>query len=379
MDFNWTAEHEHFRERVRSVLDEHLPVDWATQSRYDPSSKYVSEFSRRFCPKLAERGLLIPHWPVAVGGEGLDAFHHWILGEEMFAVGEPRSYQYMNVNWAGPAILRFGSAEQKGQLVPPIAAGTTIWCQGFSETNAGSDLAALRTTATPTDHGYVINGSKIWTSGASLADNCFMLARTGEGRRDISVFLVPMKSPGIEARIVPSFNGERSFHEVFFTDVEVPHSALLGEKSGGWKIVLSVLHDERIGLPRYMLTLRGLDRAVERLIELDRFDQAASMRAGEARAACEAARNLCLDVVNDRVKGRPPSSSTYIARYTLVTSDRLVADFINDFLMEDVVENEDALLAAAYRRTASSGLAAGSAEMQLNNIARDSLQLPREN
>lgn len=377
MDFEWTAKQQEFRQRVRTALDEHLPSDWAEKSQYDASAKYVSEFSRTFCPMLAARGLLIPHWPKQSGGEGLDPFHHWILGEEMFSVGEPRSYQYMNVNWAGPAILKFGSAEQCDRLIPEIVQGRKIWCQGFSEPNAGSDLAALRTKAVQTDQGFLINGQKIWTSGASLADYCFMLARTGEGRKEISVFLVPMTTPGIEVRIIPSFNGERSFHEVFFTDVEVPHNALLGELGCGWDVVLSVLHNERIGLPRYMLTMRGLDRAVECLREESRFDGRAQMAAGDARAACSAAQNLCLKVVNDRATGRDPGSGTFIARYALVWADRKAADFIGDFLIDRVIANDDPLLSAAYRRTASSGIAAGSAEMQLNNISRDHLGLPK--
>lgn len=377
MNFEWTAAQQDFRRRVRAVIEDQLPADWAEQSNFDASSRYVSEFSRQFCPVLAEHGLLIPHWPKAVGGEGLDPFHHWILGEELFSVGEPRSYQYMNVNWAGPAILRHGTPPQCERLIPEITQGRKIWCQGFSEPSAGSDLAALRTRAVRTDRGYVLNGQKIWTSGASLADYCFLLARTGEARKDISVFLLPMSTPGIDVRIIPSFNGERSFHEVFLTDVEVPFDALLGEEGGGWKIVLSVLHDERIGLPRYMLTMRGLDRAVECLREEGRFDDRVRMAAGDARAACNAAQSLCLKVVNDRAAGREPGPDTYIARYALVAADRKAADMIGDYLMDRVIANDDALLAAAYRRTASSGIAAGSAEIQLNNISRDRLGLPK--
>jgi len=378
LDFEWSDAHNDFRRRVRRVIEDQLPTDWAEKSRFDTGSKYVSEFSRRFCPVLAEHELLIPHWPKAVGGGGLDPFHHWILGEEMFAVGEPRSYQYMNVNWAGPAILRYGTPEQKEFYITPIAQGVKIWCQGFSEPGAGSDLAALKTRAVATDRGYVINGSKIWTSGASLADYCFLLARTGEGKRDISVFLVPMDSPGVEARVIPNLNGERSLHEVFLTDVEVPHFALLGGENQGWPIILSVIHDERVGLPRYVLPMLGLDRAVQYLSAKRRFDARAQMRAAQARAACEAARNLCLEVVTERAKGRPPTAKTYVARYAIVAADRLTSDFMSDFLMEEVIENVDPLIVVTYKRAASSGVAAGSSEMQLNNIARDLLHLPRE-
>jgi alkylation response protein AidB-like acyl-CoA dehydrogenase len=380
MDFAWSPEHIAFRARLRGFLADHLPADWAERSRYDTSSQYVSEFSRWFCPRLAEAGLLIPHWPVELGGGGLDPFHHWILGEEMFAVGEPRSYQYMNVNWAGPAIIRFGTEAQRQEHIGRIAAGSVIWCQGFSEPSAGSDLAALKTRARRVGDGYVLNGAKIWTSGASLADYCFLLARTGgEGRGGISAFLVPMHSPGIEVRVIPNYMGERSVHEVFLTDVTLPESARLGAEDSGWSIVTHIMHNERIGAPRYTLTLRALDRAVELLQQQGTFHQDdVQQRAGRARAACEAARALCLQIISDRARGHPPSAMTNVARYALVSCDRLVAEFIGDYLHATLMANDDPLIAAAYRRTGSTGIAAGAAEIQLNLISRNLLALPRE-
>ncbi|QBQ99076.1 acyl-CoA dehydrogenase family protein [Paraburkholderia pallida] len=380
MNFEWTAGHRGFRARLRSILAENLPADWEQKSRLDTGSAYVSEFSRRFCPMLASEGLLIPHWPREVGGQGLDAFHHWILGEEMFAAGEPRSYQYMNVNWAGPAILKFGTEAQIHEHIDPIVAGTEIWCQGFSEPSAGSDLAAIRTSARRTDRGYILNGSKIWTSGASLADKCFMLVRTSPERyAGISVFLMDMRRPGIDVRVIKSFMGERSVHEMFFDDVELPHAALLGEEGQGWEIARHVLLNERIGAPRYALTQRALDHAMM-LLSMDGHsgDGVVRARAGIARAAIDAARSLCLRVVGERFAGRPPSSITNIARYAMVSADRLVAEFIGDYLHERLMANDDPLLAAAYKRAGSTGIAAGSAEIQLNLVARNHLELPRE-
>lgn len=379
MDFAWKPEHDAFRERLREFLAAHLPSDWAERSNYDTSAPYVAEFARTFCPKLAQAGLLIPHWPVEHGGAGLDAFHHWILGEEMFAVGEPRSYQYFNVNWLGPAILRYGTEEQKREHIPRITGGTVFWCQGFSEPSAGSDLASLRTRAEKTAHGYVINGSKIWTSAASFADYCFLLARTGSEKRSITVFLLPMNTPGIEVKVIPGLAGARSFHEVFLTNVEVPQSAVLGEEGQGWKVVSSVMHNERIGVPRYALTIRALEHAVELLKQRGRFkDALVRAKAGLARAACDAARYACLKIIDARVKSHPPSAETSVARYLLVLADRAVCEFIANFLQPELIANDDAILSAAYRRTSATGIAAGAAEIQLNLIARDYLDLPRE-
>lgn len=379
MDFSWTKEQRDFRYRVRNFLEKTLPSDWEAKSKYDTSSGYVSEYSRTFCPLLAQQGLLIPHWPKAYGGEDLDPYYHWILGEELFAVGDPRSYQYMNVNWVGPAILQYGTEAQKAEHLGRIVAGTHIWCQGFSEPSAGSDLAALSTTAQRTDTGYVIDGVKIWTSGASLADYCLMLARTGPDRYEgISVFLVSMKTPGISARPIPNFMGEFSLHETVFNQVEVPFEALLGEENAGWQIVRQIMHNERIGQPRYSLSIRGLDRAVAMLKDKNRFgSQAVRADAGRAYAALQSARSLSLQVIDARAKRLPPSAITSIARYALVSADRYVADFLSGYLHDELMERTDPLLSATYRRTGSTGLAAGAAEIQLNLISRDFLQMPK--
>ena len=380
MEFAWTSEHQAFRRRLRDVLKKNLPPDWPQRSAYDPSSEYASRFSRRFCPVLAEEGLLIPHWPKEVGGAGVDAFHHWILGEEMSAEGDPRSYQYMSVNWVGPAILHFGTQEQIAEHVSAIAAGTEIWCQGFSEPQAGSDLPALQTKAERTQAGYRINGSKIWTSGASLADKCFLLARTAaERHKGISVFLLPMSTMGIEVRRIQSLVGERSVHEMFFTDVEVPESARLGEENRGWQIVGHVLHNERIGVPRYTFSERALQHAVGRLRKKNRWkDAVARMRAARAQAFIGAARQNCLQVIDDRVKGRPASPLTNVARASMIMADRAIAELIGDYLNDELVGAKDPLLFQAWRRTGSSGIAGGAYEIQLNHVARDFLKLPRE-
>jgi alkylation response protein AidB-like acyl-CoA dehydrogenase len=378
MDFDWTPEQAAFRTRVRAVIQAALPPDWAERSRYDTSSAYVSQFSRSFCPMLAKEGLLIPHWPRELGGGGLDAFHHWILGEEMFAAGEPRSYQYMNVNWVGPAIIRFGDEAQRRRYIGEIASGEVIWCQGFSEPSAGSDLAALSTRAERRGDDYVLNGSKVWTSGASLADYCFLLARTGEEprTRGISVFLLPTRTPGIEIRPIPNFMGEYSLHEVFLNDVVAPAGALLGEADKGWDIVRAVLHNERIGAPRYALSIRVLQHAVDLLQQRGADSAPARAAAAQAMAGLQAARQLALRVIDQRVKDRPADGATNLARYALISADRLVANFLCDFLHGDLVANTDPLLAAGFRRTGSTGLAAGSAEVQLNLIAGHHLDLP---
>jgi alkylation response protein AidB-like acyl-CoA dehydrogenase len=137
MDFHWNEEQLGFRATVRRFLAEHLPSDWETLA-HGPASEVQSVFAAEFCSKLAEAGLLVPHWPARWGGRDADAWTAFILAEEMWMAGEPRGGQYMNVNWIGPTLMRFGSEVQQQRYIPPMARGRTIWCQGFSEPEAGS-------------------------------------------------------------------------------------------------------------------------------------------------------------------------------------------------------------------------------------------------
>jgi alkylation response protein AidB-like acyl-CoA dehydrogenase len=380
MNFEWSPEHVEYRRRIRELLDRHLPPDWGEKSRYDNGSDFTVAFSRKFAPILAKEGLLIPHWPKEYGGGGMDAWHHWILNEEMWGAGEPRAYQYMSVNWVGPAFIRYGTPEQKEVYLKGITSGTISFCQGFSEPNAGSDLAALRTRAEKRGDVYVINGSKIWTSAASFADYCILLARSGgTSRGGISVFVVPMKLPGITVRVIPSLQGARAIHEVFFDNVELPQSGLIGEQDKGWEVVTQILHNERVGAPRYALTWRGLDRGIELLKASGRLaDPEVRSRAARCEASLNAARWLALQVIGGRVKGRAADAETNVARYAAVCADRMVCEFIGDFLPEYIFPETEPLLAAAYKRTASIGIAAGAAEVQLNLISRNLLRMPRE-
>lgn len=377
MQFEWTPEQVAFRASLRAFLDAHLPPDWLVRSRLDASSKYVTEFSRTFCPALANEGLLTPHWPAAYGGSDADAWRHWILNEEMVFAGEPRGYQYMSVNWVGPAVIQFGTQAQKDIHLSRISRGEGFYCQGFSEPNAGTDLAALRSRAVPDGDEYILNGQKIWTSAASFADYCVVLARTGEARKAISAFLMPMDSPGVSVRIIEGFQGERAFHEIFLDDVRLSKTDLLGAQDHGWDVVTAILHNERIGMPRYVISLRGLSHAVSALKQGGRFGEIERARAAMAYAACESARLQCYKVIHGRVNGAPPTVDTALARYSMVLADRKVAEFIGEFCGAELIGYEDPVISTAYRRAAATGIASGTAEVQLNAIARDHLHLPK--
>jgi alkylation response protein AidB-like acyl-CoA dehydrogenase len=379
MEFGWTDEQREFRERIRTFLAENLPADWEKLSHHGPGSEEQTKFSRKFCGLLADAGLLIPHWPKAWGGGEFDPWRQIILAEEMWMAGEPRGAQYMNVNWIGPTLMRYGSEAQKARYLPPMARGDAIWCQGFSEPDAGSDLASLRTRADREGDVYRINGQKIWTSYAGLAETCFLLTRTGADRKKgISIFLVPMDTPGIEVRQIPSIIGEGDIHEVFFTDVVVPADARLGQEGEAWEIIAYSLTNERLGIPRYALARRALDRAVAVLAERGAFArESVRVQAAQTASLCEAARLSSYALVDQRVRGLKIGAEASAARVATVMCERAVAEFVVEFLPE-AMSGEHPFLLMHHQRGIVAGIASGAAEIQLNLIASDVLELPKE-
>jgi alkylation response protein AidB-like acyl-CoA dehydrogenase len=287
----------------------------------------------------------------------------------------------MNVNWIGPTIMAFGSEEQKRLHLPRISRGDVFWCQGFSEPEAGSDLAALRTLAVRDGEHYVVDGGKIWTSYANHADFCFLLARSdpaAKRQRGISVLLVPMDLPGIEVREIPAVVGERYFHEVFLSGVRVPVACRLGPEHEGWDVVSYALQYERVGAPRYARAARTLDG----LAELARrrgleSDPRLQERLGEARALVEAARLLTYRVIDERVKGKPPSATSNVTRIAGTMAERAVAELALEVFGAESL-GYGTFADQQFRMAMTAGVAVGTTEVQLNLVASRSLGLPRE-
>lgn len=379
MQFEWTEEQDAFRHKIRDFLHANLPEDWEKFSEHGPASPALTAFAREFCVKLAEAGILFPHWPREMGGEGLGPWEQQILAEEMWIAGEPRGGQYMNVNWIGPTLEKYGTAEQKARYLEPITRGESLWCQGFSEPDAGSDLAALRTRAVRTEGRYVINGQKIWTSYAGLADTCFLLTRTSDDRKKgITIILVPMDTPGITVRQIPSLIGEGDIHEVFFDDVTVPETARFGDEGQAWEIIAYSLRNERLGIPRFTLARAALDRAVAMLKERGEFAREyVRIEAARCAALCEAAGTANYAVVQKRVDDLAIGAESSSARYGTVMAERAVCEFVIEFLPEGLA-GASSYLKMHHQRGIVAGIAAGSAEIQLNIIASEVLDLPRE-
>lgn len=384
MEFGWSTQEQAHRERVREVLQRLLPPDWEQISVHGPGSDAQTAFSRDFCPALDREHLLVPHWPREFGGEDAEVWQQFILGEEMWAAGEPRGPQYMNINWIGPVLMRFGTPAQQEKYLPPIRAGQAVWCQGFSEPSAGSDLAALRTRAVPVPGGYRVSGAKIWTSYAGHADTCFLLARVpvadggAEGKAGIVILLTDMTAPGIQVKQIPALIGEGDIHEVFFDDVFVPDTERLGEEGQAWEIINYALQNERVGIARYEFSRRMLDRGVARLKTAGRWrDPTVQEAAGRALMLCEAARLLVYRIVDGKARDLPADAYGAIARWAVVLADNGVNDFLTEFLPDGLL-GEDPVQVAHHQRAIAAGVASGAAEIQLNLIARRWLELPSE-
>jgi alkylation response protein AidB-like acyl-CoA dehydrogenase len=379
MDFSWTPDEAAFRQRLQDFLAVTLPEDWERFSQHGPASPALTKYAEVFCGKLAEDGLLTPHWPKEIGGQGLDPWHQTILAEEMWIAGEPRGGQYMNVNWVGPTLIKYGTKAQQERYLPLITAGKALWCQGFSEPGSGSDLASLRTRAVLEGDNYRVTGQKIWTSYAGLADTCFLLVRTSDDRkRGISILLVPMDTPGITVRQIPSLIGEGDIHEVFFDDMRIPADALFGEEGQAWEIIAYSLANERLGIPRYALARAALDRAVSVLKDQGEWTgEAVKIEAVQCAALCEAARMASYAIVTRRAKGEVIGAETSSARFATIMAERRVAEFVVEYLPEALADAHP-YLKMHHQRGIVAGIAAGAAEIQLNIIATDVLKLPRE-
>jgi alkylation response protein AidB-like acyl-CoA dehydrogenase len=258
---------EAFRDEARRWLEENFPPSLKGRGGMmvgEAAPEAADDFAR-WKKVMGEKGWGTPTWPRQYGGGGLTHEQARVLQREMNRIGAFSPIGGMGVMMFGPTLLEYGNEEQKKRHIPGIVAGDVWWCQGYSEPGAGSDLASLRTQCIDKGDHYLVNGQKIWTSGAQFADWCFCLVRTDNTRKHegISFLLIDMKSPGIEVRPIQLISGNSPFCETFFTDVKVPKENLVGPLNGGWTIGKRLLQFERQGLGGGIGGGGGLTRAGE--------------------------------------------------------------------------------------------------------------------
>jgi alkylation response protein AidB-like acyl-CoA dehydrogenase len=267
MDLNLTPEETKFRDELRTWLEANVPKDWAEwrEKPLEESFPYLRAWQR----KLYEGGWAAVSWPKEYGGRGATLMEQSLFWEEMARVEAPPMANSLGLGLIGPTIIAYGTDEQKKRFIPKILSAEEIWCQGFSEPNAGSDLAALQTEARLDGDHYVVNGQKVWTSYGWIGNWCELVVRTDSNvpkHKGLSVLLIDMKSPGVEVRPLKQMTGESEFNEIFFRDVRVPVANLLGKVNDGWNVAVSTLMYERgsYGARLHLI----FKRAITRLIDL---------------------------------------------------------------------------------------------------------------
>ena len=247
MDLTYPPEAEAFRAEIRAWLTENLPEGWGTPG-FEQTREERKAFLADWTKKLFDGGWICASWPKEYGGKGLGLMESVVLNEEFARAEAPLRADFFGDTLVGPTILQWGTEEQKQQFIPGILNGTIAWCQGFSEPDAGSDLASLKTSAVRDGDEWVINGQKVWTTQAQYADYIFLLARTNPDapkHAGISYLLVPMKQPGIEVRPIEQVDGSSEFNEVFFTNARCPVENVIGGVDNGWKVAMTTLGFER--------------------------------------------------------------------------------------------------------------------------------------
>ncbi|GAA1002312.1 acyl-CoA dehydrogenase [Acrocarpospora pleiomorpha] len=375
MDYRDTPEEAEFRADLRQWLAERIPAGWDKIEDPEEAVRLRKAWHRT----LYQAGYVGMSWPEEYGGRGLSPVYDAILNEEAGNLNAP---PLPSVGYIGRAIFTYASEEQKKRFLPPLLSGDAQWCQGFSEPEAGSDLASLRTAARLDGDHYVVNGQKMWTSGGQYADWCLLLARTDPDvpkHKGISAFLVSMTEPGVTVRPIMIASGEAETAEVFWDDVRIPAEQRLGAPGEGWRIAMTTVAYERgpadIGfIAAYRRTLRKVERlAAERGLLAEPETR---KRLARAYVRGEVLRLNCMEQLSLRVSGRPPGPEGSVAKLLWAEAEQSLQHLAMDILGADELTGAAEGWLSSYFTSRPVSVYGGSAQIQKNIIAR-MLDLPR--
>lgn len=375
-----------FRAQVREFLDREIPLEWRERGQLGGGIQDVA-LHRAWSRKLDEAGYAALTWPVKYGGGGKSIRHLNIYLEESAAADAPDHVNIVGIGFAGPTILAWGTDRQREQLIPPLLRGDQVWCQGFSEPEAGSDLASLRTSASRSGDTWVVQGHKIWSSFAHIADKCILLARTDPAapkHAGLSMFLIDMDSPGIEVRPLRQVTGHSEFNEIFFDGVEVPASSMLGSPGDGWRVAMTTLRHERGTSAMGMAA--GLAKQVHRfartLLELELGSRPEAIDA----LALAWVRLQALRLTNERFleatgSGQEPGPETSASKLMWSTANQDLTTAAHEVVLslpvsDDVRRWQDYWLGERLRARGNS-IEGGTSEILLNILGERVLGLPR--
>ena len=388
MDLRLTPGECEFRDQFRAWLSENLPEEPKLEGQESDPDYW--EGLRGWQRKLSEGGWAGVSWPKAYGGRGATPIEESIYLGELAASKAPERVGVIGEGLVGPTIIAAGTEEQKSTFLPRILDGSHIWCQGFSEPNSGSDVASLSTKAVLEGDEYVVNGQKIWTSFAQIADWCLLLVRTdfdAPKHRGISCLLVDMKSEGVSVRPLRQMSGDSGFNEVFFTNVRVPVRYLLGELNEGWKITITALMNERanLGSGLYMMFKATFDELVLRAKELTRDGVSLAEDPINRQKIAQSFLELELFRVNSNralsqisQNATPGPEGSILKLYWSEMNQRLVKTAMEVLGDEAQMESFDhGKWIYRYLRSRGNTIEAGTGEIQRNIIAQRVLGLAR--
>ncbi|HWO93475.1 MAG TPA: acyl-CoA dehydrogenase family protein [Dehalococcoidia bacterium] len=393
MDFRDTTEEAAFRDEVRAFLRQELPGGW--QGETDPREQRADgeERYQQWMKKLASRGWIAPAWPKEYGGAGLSVKEQFVFNEEMARARAPRPGG-IGVGMAGPTIIVYGTDEQKQQHLSGILSGEVTWCQLYSEPGAGSDLAALQTRAVRDGDDYVVNGQKIWTSGAHRAQRGILLARTDPDapkHKGISYFLLDMKTPGISIRPLVNMAGTHEFNEVFFDNVRIPKRDLLGEENRGWYMATTTLDFERSSIGNAV----GMEQMVEDLLNFVHANRNEPFMAvghtpsvryelADRRIEVAVAMLMSYRIITMQSQGMIPNHEASCAKlFSTELTQRIARTGLKLIGTYGQLERGSpwaplrGRFERMYLRSVSATIAGGTSEIQRNIIAMRGLGLPR--
>lgn len=371
---------EKFRAELRAWLAANKPPVISA----DSSLEAFEVHGRSWQKKLSAGGWVGVHWPQNYGGRSLSLVEEAVVQEELVRVNAPQLLGLFGLTMVGPVLISHGSAQQKSRYLAKILSADEIWCQGFSEPGAGSDLAAVRTKAVPANGGFLVTGQKIWTSFAHIANWCFLLARTSDGPKKhdgLTYLLVDMKAKGISTRPLRQITGDEEFNEVFFDNVFVPNENVVGKVGDGWKIAISTLMYERVVLT-FARQLQS-EVTLRKLIAQHTGHPSAVLRSElcrEAVRAC-AVRALAYKHLLEYSAGKSPGPEGSLDKLFWSESFQSIAKLALRFQGPLAALGENSAQAGpdVHRYLYSRGrtIAAGTSEIQRNIIAERVLNLPR--
>jgi alkylation response protein AidB-like acyl-CoA dehydrogenase len=366
------------RAEVRKVIREACDaIGWTP--RHGAGAGADEAVQRAFYAAVHQRNWAVPHWPVAYGGQGRPLSDLLVFHEEAVRYGAPSQYNRVAIGIVGPALLEFGTPEQKERYLPRIADGAQVWCQGFSEPGAGSDLAALQTKASRSQDGWTVNGQKVWTTLGHVADYCLALVRTGTtGHRGISALVVPMRQPGVTIRPIRQITGDSDFTEVFFDSAVAASDGLLGEVDGGWRVAMRALEHERsVNFLERQLRLDDLLAELIRLVQ--RLEPTADLRTDVVCLLADAAglRYAVRDYIERFLGGLPAGTGINGTKIRWSETYRAVARLGLRAAQALAEPGTIAMWSAAYYASLSTPIYGGTNEIQRDIVAERGLGLPR--